>query len=97
MRKTITPGALVLVVCFLPVSVASATDLGLITAGEKGTSYQFGLDLKRLVKPSGINLPRRPGKGLGAVRLRPEIPGEVVPPASRAASAPKRGSGLSVP
>jgi TRAP transporter TAXI family solute receptor len=38
------------------VSISSATELGLITGGEKGTYYQFGLDLQKLVKQSGINL-----------------------------------------
>lgn len=77
MRRTITPSGLVLAVCFVAVSVASATDLGLITAGEKGTSYQFGLDLKRLVKPSGINLSVYPSKGsvenILAIHQRPGI------------------------
>jgi TRAP transporter TAXI family solute receptor len=55
--------ASVLLACFSAVSVASATDLGLITAGEKGTYHQFGLDLQRLVRPSGINLTVHPSKG----------------------------------
>lgn len=42
--------------CFCAAGVTFATDLGLITAGENGTYYQFGLDLKKLVKPRGINL-----------------------------------------
>jgi TRAP-type uncharacterized transport system substrate-binding protein len=36
----------------------AAEDLGLITGGDKGTYYQFGLDLQKLVKPAGINLTR---------------------------------------
>jgi TRAP transporter TAXI family solute receptor len=37
-------------------SASFAADVGLITGGEKGTYYQFGLNLQRLVKPAGINL-----------------------------------------
>ena len=42
---------------------ASAADLGLITGGEKGTYYQFGLDLQKLVKPNGTNLTVYNSKG----------------------------------
>jgi TRAP transporter TAXI family solute receptor len=59
----VKPIALMLLVCFCAASVASATDLGLITGGEKGTYHQFGLDLQKLVKPSGINLTVYPSKG----------------------------------
>jgi TRAP transporter TAXI family solute receptor len=44
-------------------TAAAAIDLGLITGGERGTYYQFGQDLKRLVKPSGINLSVHPSNG----------------------------------
>jgi uncharacterized protein len=40
-----------------------AGDLGIITGGEKGTYYQFGLDLQRLVKQSGVDLSVFPSKG----------------------------------
>jgi TRAP transporter TAXI family solute receptor len=43
--------------------VALAADLGLITAGEGGTYHQFGLDLQRLVRPSGIKLTVHRSKG----------------------------------
>jgi TRAP transporter TAXI family solute receptor len=33
-----------------------ATDLTIMTGGEKGTYYQFGLNLKKLVEPMGIEL-----------------------------------------
>lgn len=52
-----------LVVCVFTGSVASGAELGLITAAEKGTYYQLGQDLKKLVKPSGINLTVYPSKG----------------------------------
>jgi len=45
------------------VGVASATDLGLITAGESGTYYQFGQDLRRLAKRGGIELRVYPSRG----------------------------------
>jgi TRAP transporter TAXI family solute receptor len=36
--------------------VRAANELGLITGGERGTYYQFGLNLQRLVKQSGTDL-----------------------------------------
>jgi TRAP transporter TAXI family solute receptor len=66
---------LVLLAC---ASVTSAAeDLGLITGGEKGTYYQFGLDLQKLVKPAGINLNVHTSKGsvenIFAVYQRPGV------------------------
>src|SRR5262245_1524582 len=40
-----------------------AGELGIITGGEKGTYYQFGLDLQRLAKQGGIDLTVYPSKG----------------------------------
>ena len=40
-----------------------AGELGIITGSEKGTYYQFGLDLQRLVKQAGIELSVYPSKG----------------------------------
>jgi uncharacterized protein len=59
-------------------SGASAVeDIGLITGGEKGTYYQFGLDLQKLVKPAGINLSVHTSKGsvenIFAVYQRPGV------------------------
>ncbi len=48
---------------FTATGVESAGELGIITGGEKGTYYQFGLDLQRLVKQSGIDLSVYPSKG----------------------------------
>ena len=42
---------------------AAAADLGLITGGDKGTYYQFGLNLQKLVKPGGTNLSVYNSKG----------------------------------
>jgi TRAP transporter TAXI family solute receptor len=54
---------LVVLVSASMVTPASATDLGMITGREHGTYYQFGQDLKRLVKQSGINLAVHPSNG----------------------------------
>jgi len=46
-------------VIFLVIAAANvgfAQEMGIITGGEKGTYYQFGLNLAELVKPSGIKL-----------------------------------------
>jgi TRAP transporter TAXI family solute receptor len=42
---------------------ASAADIGIITGSEKGTYYQFGLNLQKLMKPNGINVTVTPSKG----------------------------------
>jgi TRAP transporter TAXI family solute receptor len=59
--------ARVLVLCaatlLVGAAVASATDLGLITGGEGGTYYHIGQDLKRLLRPRGINVTVLPSKG----------------------------------
>ena len=61
-RRPIQLSVLVLAVTALA-TVAGAGDLGLITGGEKGTYYQFGLDLQKLVRPSGTNLAVYNSKG----------------------------------
>jgi uncharacterized protein len=40
-----------------------AVDMGIVTGGEKGTYYQFGLNLQRLVKEHNINLTVSTSKG----------------------------------
>ncbi len=70
--------ALALIMAFLIAGNAGAAeDLGLITGGEKGTYYQFGLDLQKLVKPSGFDLAVYPSKGsaenIFAVYQRPGV------------------------
>ena len=42
---------------------ALATDIGIITGSEKGTYYQFGLNLQKLMKTNGINVTVTPSKG----------------------------------
>lgn len=41
----------------------AAGELGLITGSERGTYYQFGLDLQRLVKTNGLELSVYPSRG----------------------------------
>jgi len=61
---------------------AAVEDLGLITGSDKGTYYQFGLDLQKLVKPAGINLNVFTSKGsienVYAVYQRPGVPMGIV-------------------
>jgi TRAP transporter TAXI family solute receptor len=58
-----TTHALLILFSVCAVGVASAADLGLITAGERGTYYQFGQDLKRLARRGGIELRIHPSRG----------------------------------
>ena len=55
----------------------AAEDMGLITGSDKGTYYQFGLDLQRLTKPAGVNLTVHTSKGsienVYAVYQRPGV------------------------
>jgi hypothetical protein len=50
-------------VLWAAVGPVGAADMGLITGSEKGTYYQFGLDVQRLVKSAGINLTVHPSRG----------------------------------
>jgi uncharacterized protein len=64
MRKTVA--ALSLVVLFMGLLVSPSlaqTELGIITGGEKGTYFQFGLNLQRLAQQNGVNLAVSPSKG----------------------------------
>jgi len=58
-------------------AVAPAADLGLITGSERGTYYQFGLNMAALVKPQGFDLTVHPSKGsienIYAVYQRPGV------------------------
>lgn len=44
-------------------SAGAANELGLITGGERGTYYQFGLNLQRLGKQTGVDLSVSTSKG----------------------------------
>jgi uncharacterized protein len=63
-------------------SVSLAADMGIITGSDKGTYYQFGLNLQRLVKQSDIDLKVYTSKGsienVFAVYQRPGVPIGVV-------------------
>ena len=57
--------------------VSSAADMGIVTGSEKGTYYQFGLNLQQLVKDRNINLNVYTSKGsienIYAVFQRPGV------------------------
>src|SRR6266508_2247592 len=52
-----------LTLAIAPVAAALAADLGVITGSEKGTYYQFGLNLQVLTKTNGINMSVYRSKG----------------------------------
>src|SRR4026208_574110 len=56
---------------------AAAEDMGIITGADKGTYYQFGLDLQKLTKPAGVNLTVHTSQGsiehIFAVYQRPGV------------------------
>jgi TRAP transporter TAXI family solute receptor len=68
---------LVLALLLAMAAPSTAQDLGVITGSEKGTYYQFGLDLQKLVKTNGVNLSVYPSKGsvenIFAVYQRPGV------------------------
>jgi len=55
----------------------AAEDVGIITGSDKGTYYQFGLDVQKLVKDQGFNVTVHPSKGsidnIFAVYQRPGV------------------------
>ena len=55
----------------------AAEDVGIITGSDKGTYYQFGLDVQKLVKDNGFNVTVHPSKGsidnIFAVYQRPGV------------------------
>ena len=67
----------VLLILLAATRCPAAEEMGLITGGEKGTYYQFGLDLQKLVKPTGVNLTVHNSKGsienVFAVYQRPGV------------------------
>src|SRR2546426_8626875 len=84
MKKVGALCSLALLVLLVGANVGSAVEetMGLITGGEKGTYYQFGLDLQKLVKPADITLNVYPSKGsienVYAVYQRPGVPMGIV-------------------
>ena len=64
MTRALTRLSIAMLAVLAAASVASAaTDLGIITGGEKGTYYQFGLNLQGLAKQHGVNLNVHPSRG----------------------------------
>jgi len=56
MKKVLLGLTIVIFLVITTANVGFAQEMGIITGGEKGTYYQFGLNLAKLVKPSGIKL-----------------------------------------
>src|SRR4029453_6503624 len=69
--------AVFVLILFGNVGFGVAEDVGVITGPDRGTYYQFGLDLQKLVKPNGINVTVHPSKGsienIFAVYQRPGV------------------------
>jgi TRAP transporter TAXI family solute receptor len=64
MVRILTRGILtVILVAGLAGPLAAAELMGITTGGEKGTYYQFGLNLQSLLKAHGIDLTVHPSKG----------------------------------
>lgn len=56
MKKESLMFCFVIIIVLSLASISFGEDLGIMTGGEKGTYYQFGLNLKELVKSRGIRL-----------------------------------------
>jgi hypothetical protein len=63
MLKRLTLAILTLSLALGVASPGLAADLGVITGSEKGTYYQFGLNLQALGKANGFNVAVHPSKG----------------------------------
>jgi TRAP-type uncharacterized transport system substrate-binding protein len=76
MKKSLATVYVVMLVVLATSSPSSAVEMNLMTGREKGTYYQFGLNLQQLVKPKGIELGVQPSTGsienLYAVFKRPQ-------------------------
>jgi TRAP-type uncharacterized transport system substrate-binding protein len=76
MKRAIVALALASLAILAPAGAPLAAELGLITGSEKGTYYQFGLNLQQLVKPRDIAVSVYPSKGsvenIFAVYKRPK-------------------------
>src|SRR5712664_743792 len=77
MKRALAALSLLVAVLLAGAGAAYADDLGLITGSDKGTYYQFGLDLQKLVKSGGLNLTVHTSKGsienVFAVYQRPGV------------------------
>jgi TRAP transporter TAXI family solute receptor len=63
MKKPLARLSVMLFLVIALASVSFAADMGIITGGEKGTYYQLGLNLRDLLKQSGISLSVYTSKG----------------------------------
>jgi uncharacterized protein len=63
MKSRLTGASVLILVVTALATITSAADLGLITGGEKGTYYQFGLNLQKLLQLGGTNLVVYTSKG----------------------------------
>lgn len=63
MKSMLSALGLGLLIVLTQVEAARAIDLGLITGSDKGTYYQFGLNLQTLGKAHGIDLTVHPSRG----------------------------------
>ena len=76
-RRSAIPFSAAMLVVIALCEVSLAADMGIITGSEKGTYYQFGLNLQQLLKDKNFNLSVYPSKGsvenIYAVFQRPGI------------------------
>jgi TRAP transporter TAXI family solute receptor len=63
MMKRFLTTSLAMILVLMCASVTLAIDMGIVTGGPKGTYYQFGLNMQRLVQQNGINLKVANSKG----------------------------------
>ncbi len=78
MKKLIIHCSVAFLMVLSAARISSAVeDMGIITGSDKGTYYQFGLDLQKLMKPAGVNLTVHTSKGsienVFAVYQRPGV------------------------
>jgi TRAP transporter TAXI family solute receptor len=75
--KRLAQLAAALLLCACMTGAVEAADLGLSTGAERGTYYRFGQDLRRLLKPNGIDITVYPSNGavdnVHAITERPGI------------------------
>jgi len=75
--RFIIQSGVALLMLLVAASLCSAQDMGIITGSDKGTYYQFGLDLQKLTRTTGVNLTVHTSKGsienVYAVYQRPGV------------------------
>jgi uncharacterized protein len=63
MKKGLAAACTATLACFVFASLSLAANMNLMTGSEKGTYYQFGLNLQQLVRSKGIELGVQPSNG----------------------------------